>query len=412
LSVVETAVDGKSSNVSNVVAGAFTENILNCAKELAKENAVTVAQAEQVVKQNANIIAREVEYVKTQSEIRQNEAKVEYERYVANAHNDELKLAKGMSTYSAKSKQIEEDFKREVEVKINETTKELTQKSTEAILQKAEEKKKSTVEDDVRARLRGFARTIPAFLMAFGTPATTLANFDQNITDSVFKEVTGITLDQFRTLRDTYEFFDSGVFDESISEFLRKKEKLADYFDESLEEDIFDYIPNQKTNQIFTPKRVVKMMIDMLEEENPDIWSDKDKTFVNLYIKSGMYMVEIVKRLYKGLEKVIPDRNERLKHILENQVFGFAPTEIIYNIAKTFIYGNHHEIDTKNLQCKDLTEIAKSGGDLGVKFDVVVGNPPYQEEAGGTSTQDLPVYPYFYDLAKNTAPKYVLIIMV
>jgi len=409
LSAVESAIDGKSSNLSNEVAGAFTENVLNFAKELAKENAVTVAQAEQVVKQNASIIARDVEHVRTQSEIRQNEAKAEYERHVADAHNDELKVAEAMSAYNAKSKQITEDFKREVEVKISETTKELTQKSTETILQKAEEKKKSTVEDDVRARLRGFARTIPAFLMAFGTPATTLANFEQNITDSVFKEVTGITLDQFRTLRDTYEFFDSVVFDESISEFLRKKEKLADYFDESLEEDIFDYIPNQKTNQIFTPKRVVKMMIDMLEEENPNIWSDKDKTFVNLYIKSGMYMVEIVKRLYKGLEKVIPDKNERLKHILENQVFGFAPTEIIYNIAKTFIYGNHNEIDTKNLQCKDLTDIAKNGGDLGMKFDVVVGNPPYQADTIGNNAQAAAIYNFFYEMAEKIAPKYCLI---
>ena len=49
-------------------------------------------------------------------------------------------------------------------------------------------------------------------------------------------DVTGITLEQFRILQDTYQFFDPIVFDESQ------------------EEDIFDYIPPQKTNQIFLLK--------------------------------------------------------------------------------------------------------------------------------------------------------------
>jgi len=140
------------------------------------------------------------------------------------------------------------------------------------LLKKAEEKKKNTVEDDIRARLRGFARTIPSFLMAYGASTTELANFDQNIKGDVFKEVTGITLDQFRSLRDTYHFFDKTTFNESVQEFLRKRSQLANYFDESQEEDIFDYIPPQQTNQIFTPKNVVKMMIDKLQAENSGIF--------------------------------------------------------------------------------------------------------------------------------------------
>ena len=54
-----------------------------------------------------------------------------------------------------------------------------------------------------------------------------------------------------------------------MQEFLNKKEALANYFDESQEEDIFDYIPPQQTNQIFTPRWVVEKMVDELEEENP-----------------------------------------------------------------------------------------------------------------------------------------------
>ncbi|PMC56321.1 hypothetical protein CJ205_08425 [Dolosicoccus paucivorans] len=103
----------------------------------------------------------------------------------------------------------------------------MAEESTRTILQRAEDDKKNHVEDDIRSRLRGFARTIPSFLMAYGTPETTLDNFDQTINNAVFQEVTGITLDQFRTLRDEYRFFDEVVFNESVQEFLNKKSSIS-----------------------------------------------------------------------------------------------------------------------------------------------------------------------------------------
>ncbi|MDS2370254.1 restriction endonuclease, partial [Streptococcus pneumoniae] len=111
---------------------------------------------------------------------------------------------------------------------------------------------------------------------------------------------------------------DKATFDEAIQEFLRKKKELADYFKDQ-KEDIFDYIPSQKTNQIFTPKRVVKRMVDDLEKENPGIFDDPSKTFIDLYMKSGLYIAELVKRLYNsnGLKEAFPNPEERLKHILE-----------------------------------------------------------------------------------------------
>lgn len=287
--------------------------------------------------------------------------------------------------------------------------RELSLKTTEDILKKGEEKKKTTVEDDVRARLRGFARTIPSFLMAYGQKSTTLKNFDQSISDPVFKEVTGITLEQFRILRDKHNFFDPVVFDESVQEFLLKKEALADYFDDSQTEDIFDYIPPQKTNQIFTPRKVVKLMLDKLEEQDPDLFTQPHKTFADLYVKSGLYLTEIVKRLFAGLETAIPDRAARLKHILENQIYGFAPSEIIYRIAKNFIFGNFEHINDSHLQCRDVTETAKKGECLEMKFDVVVGNPPYQDESVGDSNSNDPIYNHFYDLAEQLSPLYCLI---
>jgi site-specific DNA-methyltransferase (adenine-specific) len=199
------------------------------------------------------------------------------------------------------------------------------------------------------------------------------------------------------------------VFNESIQEFLHKKEQLANYFDESHDEDIFDYIPPQKTNQIYTPRKVVRLMIDKLEEENPDIFSDKDKTFADLYVKSGLYLTEIVTRLYAGLATQIPDEKQRIKHILENQIFGFAPSEIIYNIAKNYVYGGYADIDSSHLVCRDLTDIAKSGGDAEMKFDVVVGNPPYQISAEG-GTRDIPIYNHFVEQAIKLEPSYLTMI--
>ena len=171
-------------------------------------------------------------------------------------------------------------------------------------------------------------------------------------------------------LRDTYNFFDETVFNESVQEFLRKRSELANYFDESQKEDIFDYIPAQKNNQIFTPKKVVKLMIDKLEEENPEIFSDPTKTFADLYMKSGLYITEIVKRLYVGLEEKIPNPDERLKHILENQVYGFAPSEIIYNIARNFIFGFDEKaknINQSHIVHLDTTPYAKE--ELSAEFE-------------------------------------------
>ena len=133
--------------------------------------------------------------------------------------------------------------------------------------------------------------------------------------------------------------FDEVVFNDSVSEFIKLRERLANYFDESQTEDIFDYVPPQKTNQIFTPRNVVVQMVDLFEKENPGCFDDPSHTFADLYMKSGLYITEIIKRLYRseGMKATFPDDRERLDHILEHQVFGIAPTKIIYEIATHFI---------------------------------------------------------------------------
>lgn len=376
-STVESKATDFEADLSKEIEKSFKDSTEEALKELAKKNGLSAKVAEQAARTSAEALAREVETTKIQAEIKQREAEADYKREVAEVYSDSNKVAEAKARYEATQNQIKTDYHEELTNKVKEKTEELTKESTKAVLQKAEEKKKNTVEDDVRARLRGFARTIPSFLMAYGDSETSLRNFDRHINDVVFKEVTGITPDQFRTLRDTYDFFDETVFNESVFEFLKKRRELANYFDDSQEEDIFDYIPPQQTNQIFTPKRIVKMMVDKLEEENPDIFTNPDKTFADLYMKSGLYITEIVKRLYIGLENQIPDPDARLKHILENQVYGFAPSEIIYNIARNFIFSfdeRAEKINKSHIVHLDTTPYAEGVGDFSEKCNQLFGD--------------------------------------
>jgi len=263
---------------------------------------------------------------------------------------------------------------------IHEFVQEATKDAVKTVETKKKEREKDTIEDSIRDHLRGFSRTIPSFLMAYGDDKVTLITFDQVIPDLVFREVTSISLEQFRFLRDGGDYVDKDtgetkhfdghlfepvVFDDSVREFMRLRYALADYFDEQSTEDIFDYIPPQKTNQIFTPKAMVKKMVEMLEHENPGCFDMPDKTFIDLYMKSGLYITEIVKRLYQSeeLKRLYPDRTERLKHIFEKQVYGLAPTEIIYKIATNFILGFDKDVEIKkhNFRQVDALPYAKEG---------------------------------------------------
>lgn len=268
---------------------------------------------------------------------------------------------------------------------LKQSRSEIVQSAGETVVREIEtakkEAQKNSIENGIRDHLRGFSRTIPSFLMAYGDENTTLESFDSIIPDYVFKDVTSITVDQFRLLRDGGDvtdhetgekehfdghLFDSVVFNDSIVEFIHLRSRLVDYFDESHKEDIFDYVPPQKTNQIFTPRKVVVKMIDMLEQENPGCFDDPTHTFADLYMKSGMYITEIIKRLYnsKAMRRYFPDDHIRLAHILEHQVYGIAPTEIIYQIATHYILGYDNELGKElhtHFAMADSAQLAKEG---------------------------------------------------
>lgn len=299
--------------------------------------------------------------------------------------------------YTQKRLQGYKDMVKNIQQKLHDD--ETVKKAAETIVETVETEKlnnqKDSIEGSVRDHLRGFSRTIPAFLMAYGDENTTLANFDSLVPADVFWEVTvnpqsgeGVTLDQFRMLRDGGDYyqkddngneirdeehkkhfdghlFDEVVFNDAVVEFMKKRKELANYFDGTHKEDIFTYIPPQQTNQIFTPKKVVKEMVDRLDKENPGCFDDPNATFADLYMKSGMYITEIVTRLFqsKRMKALFPDDAERLNHIFAKQVYGCAPTEIIYRICLRYILGFDDEIhiDKYNIKLCDTLEYAKDG---------------------------------------------------
>ena len=361
-------------NVGDNLKSAIEQTIIKPASE---EYELTQTQTKRLVKESQRELDTKIEKIKGDFEQQRKMAQVK--------HDETLQQATNKKEIEEAEKTLRQEMEmalKGVNDAIKEATDEIINNKPKEVIERIEkdkeERKKESVEEEVRAHLRGFARTIPSFIMAYDDGNLTLDNFDQNIENEVFQEVTSITLDEFRFLRDGGDYtengvkkhfnghlFDEVVFDDSICEFRKKRQELANYFDESQEEDIFDYIPPQKTNQIFTPKWVVKKMVDLLEEENPHIFEDPEKTFADLYMKSGLYITEIVRRLYNNpeMQRQIPDAQERIMHILRHQVYGFAPTRIIYLIATRYILGfdSSFQPEQSNFRQVDTVPYAKEG---------------------------------------------------
>jgi type I restriction-modification system DNA methylase subunit len=70
--------------------------------------------------------------------------------------------------------------------------------------------------------------------------------------------------------------------------------------------------------EVFTPYKLIEDMLDTLDSS---IWSDKTKTFFDPCAGKGNFPICIIRRLFDGLAKGIPDEEERLKHIVQKQIF-------------------------------------------------------------------------------------------
>lgn len=349
------------------------------------------------------------------------------ERYkLTVAETDELrketteKIKLVVSEFEGSNDKNPESLKRDLAAVIEH---DLVQAKVEQQETKVVETVQKSKEEEVREHLRAFARTIPMFVMANSSrDAITIDNFDEQISDEDFIDLTNITKEEFHKLRDGFDYtaddgerahfegvFHKYKFNASIAEFVAEKQKRADYFNTN--NDIFELIPNQKNNQVFTPKRIVQMMVDDLEDEQPELFNRTDSTFIDLYMKSGMYITEVVKKLFTNTRQHYDSDADCIKHILENQVFGLAPTKVLNDITQSFIFGldKKHDINRQHFAQRDLLPEAKNGtaltklnqlfniGGTMIKFDAVVGNPPYD---GGNGQQ---IYTDFYLAARKVA---------
>ena len=99
--------------------------------------------------------------------------------------------------------------------------------------------------------------------------------------------------------------------------------------------DVLSCLANLSNDEVFTPPNLVNDILDLLPVE---LWSDPNAKFLDPVSKSGVFLREMAKRLMKGLEAQIPDKQERINHVFSKQLYGIAITELTSLLSRRSVY--------------------------------------------------------------------------